>query len=58
MRAEVPQDIAQDVGRVTGTDLSTVPVFRGPAVDAAAQERGLGRSRGPTRCSCPTRRGR
>ncbi|GAA4425691.1 hypothetical protein GCM10023148_28660 [Actinokineospora soli] len=40
VRAEVPQDIAQDVGRVTGTDLSTVPVFRGPAVDAAAQERG------------------
>ena len=40
MQAAVPQDIAQDVSRTTGTDVTTVPVFRGPAVDAAARERG------------------
>ncbi|MFC5291347.1 DUF4157 domain-containing protein [Actinokineospora guangxiensis] len=36
----VPEDIAAEVGRVTGAELGDVPVFRGSAVDRAAGERG------------------
>ncbi|WP_189211484.1 eCIS core domain-containing protein [Actinokineospora fastidiosa] len=40
VQVTAPADIADDVSRTTGTDVTDVPVFRGPAVDAAARERG------------------
>ncbi|MGX7829341.1 eCIS core domain-containing protein [Actinokineospora sp. 24-640] len=36
----VPADIAADVGRAGDVDVAAVPVYRGPAVDAAARARG------------------
>ncbi|WP_436500689.1 eCIS core domain-containing protein [Actinokineospora sp. HUAS TT18] len=40
VREQVPPDLAVAVRQERGADVSTVPVFRGPAVDAEAQSRG------------------